>query len=104
MTGKKQELKDAISTGKILIAVGVILAFIAAYTDFFIDLAIWICSMINIIYGSLLWLSTSSSLEKLEAEEKLKKELSDTKIIISIEKVKETEETEEEDTNLNTKE
>ena len=60
--------------------------------------------MINIIYGSLLWLSTSSSLEKLEAEEKLKKELSDTKIIISIEKVKETEETEEEDTNLNTKE
>ena len=93
MTGRKQELKDAISTGKILIAVGVILAFIAAFTDFFIDLAIRICSMINIIYGALLWLSNSSSLEKLEAEETLKKELSDTNIIISIEKVKETEET-----------
>ena len=99
MTGKKQELKDAISTGKILIAVGVILAFIAAFTDFFIDLAIWICSMINIIYGSLLWLSTSSSLEKLEAEEKLKKELSD--IEITIENVTETE---KEESDLNTKE
>ena len=99
MTGKKQELKDAISTGKILIAVGVILAFIAAYTDFFIDLAIWICSMVNIIYGSLLWLSTSSSLEKLEAEEKLKKELSDIEITI-----KNVTETEKEESDLNTKE
>ena len=99
MTGKKQELKDAISTGKILIAVGVILAFIAAFTDFFIDLAIWICSMVNIIYGSLLWLSTSSSLEKLEAEEKLKKELPD--IEITIENVTETE---KEESDLNTKE
>ena len=86
-------MKDAIAVGKILIAFGVALAFIAAFTDFFIDLAIWICSMINIIYGALLWLSNSSSLEKLEAEETLKKELSDTNIIISIEKVKETEET-----------
>ena len=99
MTGKKQELKDAISTGKILIAVGVILAFIPAFTDFFIDLAIWICSMVNIIYGSLLWLSTSSSLEKLEAEEKLKKELPD--IEITIENVTETE---KEESDLNTKE
>ena len=99
MTGRKQELKDAISTGKILIAVGVILAFIAAFTDFFIDLAIWICSMVNIIYGSLLWLSTSSSLEKLEAEEKLKKELPD--IEITIENVTETE---KEESDLNTKE
>ena len=99
MTGRKQELKDAISTGKILIAVGVILAFIPAFTDFFIDLAIWICSMVNIIYGSLLWLSTSSSLEKLEAEEKLKKELPD--IEITIENVTETE---KEESDLNTKE
>lgn len=99
MTGKKQELKDAISTGKILIAVGVILAFIPAFTDFFIDLAIWICSMVNIIYGSLLWLSNSSSLEKLEAEEKLKKELPD--IEITIENVTETE---KEESDLNTKE
>ena len=99
MTGKKQELKDAISTGKILIAVGVILAFIAAFNDFFIYLAIWICSMFNIIYGSLLWLSNRSSLEKLEAEEKLKMELPD--IEITIENVTETE---KEESDLNTKE
>lgn len=99
MREKKQEMKDAIAVGKILITFGVALAFIAGYTDFFSDIVMSICSMVNIIYGSLLWLSNSSSLEKLEAEEKLKKELPD--IEITIENVTETE---KEESGLNTKE